>query len=169
MIDRQQTFSCSYDKFSKIITFLLIAFTLSTFILSGSELFNFHENQLLVGLLTGVPMVILLIVTFGYSPRGYKIENKDIVMCRYFGDKIIKAESIKSIRIPTEKEMNWPLRKFGNGGLFGYTGHFYTKHIGNMLWYCSRKDRFILIERKKDKPCVISPDDNERFLKAYNS
>lgn len=160
-------FSCSFDKFSKIITFLLSCLCIAAFLLSGSELLGFIEDKTLAGLLTGTFLAFILFITFGYAPRAYKIEKGNIIICRYFGNKTIEAGNIIAVRIPTEHEINWPLRKFGNGGIFGYTGRYYTKHIGNMIWHCSRRSQYILIQRKAGYPVVISPDDQHGFLETF--
>lgn len=163
------TFTCSLDKFSKIITGLLFLLALSLFLLAKTELMIPLNEKMHVGILSGILLLIVLFFSFGFAPRSYSIENKNIIIKRLLGDKIIKAEEIIKISIPQEKEMAWPIRKFGNGGLFGYTGLYYTKHIGTMTWSCSRRSNFILIQRKNKKPFVISPDEQGLFLKYFNS
>ncbi len=162
-------FTCSNDKFSKVISFLVFALTISMFLLSPTKLLNSENTNGLAGIISGTALSVLLLLTYGYSPRAYEIGGNNIIIKRPFGDKIIPSDEIKKIRKPAEKELNWPIRKFGNGGLFGYTGIFYTKHEGNMLWYCSRKSHYIIIERKSSRPVVISPDDPDGFIHAFGT
>ena len=160
-------FTLSRDKFSIIITSLVIAFALG-----GGITFYFGEfiidNHVHFALLfCSFFILILCLVFYLYRPLKYSIENGNIRISRTLGDKIILKDDIKAVRIPSDHDIAWPIRTFGNGGLFGYTGRYYTKHIGSMIWYCSRRNNYILIERKNKLPIVISPDEHKAFLKAY--
>ncbi len=160
-------FTLSRDKFSIIITSIVIAFALGgaiTFYF-GEFIMDNHAHFAL--LFSSVFILILCMVFFLYRPLKYSIENGNIRISRMLGDKIILKDDIKAVRIPSEHDIAWPIRTFGNGGLFGYTGRYYTKHIGSMIWFCSRRNNFILIERKNKLPIVISPDKNKAFLKAW--
>ncbi len=160
-------FTLSRDKFSIIITSIVIAFALGgaiTFYF-GEFIMDNHAHFAL--LISSVFILILCIVFFLYRPLKYSIENGNIRISRMLGDKIILKDDIKAVRIPSEHDIAWPIRTFGNGGLFGYTGRYYTKHIGSMIWFCSRRNNFILIERNNKLPIVISPDKNKAFLKAW--
>lgn len=161
-------FTLSRDKFSVIITTLLIAFSLG-----GSVAINFTEFAMdkhahLALLLSSVFIFLLLVFFYLSRPLKYKIENNSIVICRLLVNKIILKDEIKTVRIPNPKELDWPIRIFGNGGIFGYTGRYYTKHMGSMIWFCSRRNNYIIIERKNKIPVVISPDEQKAFLNAWN-
>lgn len=114
-------------------------------------------------------LLLLGVMMFLYSPRAYLVEGKDLVVRRLIGNKRIAATDISRIRMPDEKELKWPIRTFGNGGLFGYTGRYYTKHIGSMIWYCTRRDRLIVVERNFRLPVILSPDNPSALLQAYYS
>ena len=162
-------FTLSRDKFSIIITSLII-----TIALGGVIIFYFCEfkldNRLHFTLLFSSYFILLLcLMFFLYRPLKYSIENGNIKISRLLGDKIILKDEIKTVRRPSEHDIAWPIRTFGNGGLFGYTGRYYAKHIGTMIWFCSRRNNFIIIERKNKLPIVISPDEHKAFLKAYTS
>ncbi len=162
----EKIFSCSRDKFSVITTFLAGALGISMFLLAGTELLHFADTKFPAGIFMGTFLTVLLAVCYGFSPRAYTVNERHIIINRLFGNKNIPAEEIKTVRLPAEKELNWPIRKLGNGGLFGYTGLYYTKHIGNMQWYCSRRNNYVIIERKNGKALVISPDQPAGFLLA---
>ncbi|MFN0190250.1 MAG: PH domain-containing protein [Bacteroidia bacterium] len=162
-------FTLSRDKFSIIITSIVIAFALSGAIIFSYGDFNIEKKVHFAFLFSCYFILILCIVFYLYRPLKYSIENGNIRISRMLGDKIIYKDEIKAIRIPSEHDIAWPIRTFGNGGLFGYTGRYYTKHIGSMIWYCSRKNNFILIERKNKIPIVISPDKYKDFLKSFTA
>ncbi len=160
-------FTLSRDKFSMIITSIVIAFALSGAITFYFGEFIMDTKAHFALLISSFFILILCVVFFLYRPLKYSIENGNIRISRMLGDKIILKDDIKAVRIPSEHDIAWPIRTFGNGGLFGYTGRYYTKHIGSMIWFCSRRNNFILIERNNKLPIVISPDKNKAFLKAW--
>lgn len=134
-----QRFACSRDKFSKIITGYVIllgaVFLLIPLFTEGSS--EYTEPLRIAGVL-----ILLLILLFYFlAPISYTLNNEGLTIERKWKSKLIPADQIIQIRLPEEKELSWPIRTFGNGGLFGYTGRYYSKHIGSMIWYCSRRDR----------------------------
>lgn len=160
-------FKATLDKFSKIISaiFLMFALVMLGAALSGRMVPDANGNLLLS--IVAALLLLLGVMLFLYSPRAYLVEGKDLLVRRLIGNKRIVAADISRIRMPDEKELKWPIRTFGNGGLFGYTGRYYTKHIGSMIWYCSRRDRLIVVERNFKLPVIISPDNPAAFLQAY--
>jgi hypothetical protein len=161
-------FTLSRDKFSIIITSLVIAFAFGGVIAFYLGEFVIDNHAHFALLFSSILILILCIVFYLYRPLKYSIENGNIRISRMLGDKIILKDEIKTVRIPSKHDIAWPIRTFGNGGLFGYTGRYYTKQLGTMIWFCSRRNNFILIERKNKLPIVISPDEYKAFLKAYS-
>lgn len=116
--------------------------------------------------LSGTGLLLLSIVLFLYAPAGYVLAAASLRIRRRAGDIIIPFDDIKAVRLPAEKELRFPLRTFGNGGVFGYTGRYYTKTTGPMIWQCTRRDRQVIIERNGKLPLVISPDEPARLVNA---
>lgn len=163
----QKNFSCSIDKFSKIVSGLFIVFAI--FFALIPWIHDLEGKPELAGVLfpvVGAGLLILSGVTFLLSPTRYSVSEQGIKIERRAGTLVIPANEIKNIRLPNDKELNFPIRTFGNGGLFGYTGRYYTKHIGSMMWQCTRRDRQIIIERHNKLPLVISPDEPAKFVWA---
>lgn len=161
-------FRLSADKFSVVVTRLLIAFSLGGLVTLYFGEFEIDKNIHFAVLLSCIFILFTTATLYLYRPLKYKIENNNIIICRLLGNKTISKEEIKTVRIPQPKELDWAIRTFGNGGIFGYTGRYYTKPIGSMIWFCSRRNNHIIIERKNKIPVVISPDEHKAFLKAWN-
>jgi len=160
-------FTLSRDKFSIIITTLLISFSLAGIaVFQFSEMNMGYRSHYIFGL-SSILLLIVCLALFVFRPQSYKIEKGNIIIKRMFQDKMISANEIKIVRIPTDKEIAWPIRTFGNGGIFGYTGRYYTKHLGKMLWFCSRRSNLVFIERKGKISVVISPDLPKEFVSTY--
>lgn len=163
----QKNFSCSIDKSSKIISGLLILFAVIFSLIPWIQ--NLEDKPELAKIVfpaIGFGLLILCGVCYLYSPASYSISEEGIKVERRAGTLVIPANEIKNVRLPNDKELNFPIRTFGNGGLFGYTGRYYTKHIGSMMWQCTRRDRQIIIERHNKLPLVISPDEPAKFVWA---
>ena len=60
------------------------------------------------------------------------------------------------------------IRVFGVGGLFGYFGLFRNSRYGTMIWYATRRDQFVVIERSNGKTIVLTPDDPNLFVSEWN-
>lgn len=161
----QQFFSCSSDKLSKSITGLLLLF--AVFLILMPEFAPEDADRTGAGTvlwLTGSSLLLLCAVMYFYAPVQYVLSAGNLRITRRAGDIIVPFDDIKVVRLPAEKELRFPLRTFGNGGLFGYTGRYYTKTTGPMIWQCTRRDRQVIIERNGKLPLVISPDEPVRFV-----
>ena len=51
------------------------------------------------------------------------------------------------------------IRTFGNGGLFGYYGKFYSSKLGNITLYATQSRNRVLIKTIHGTQIMITPDD----------
>jgi hypothetical protein len=56
--------------------------------------------------------------------------------------------------------------RVGAGGLWGGFGWYWTTRRGIAQMYVSRLDRFVWIERGRERPWMITPEDPEGFVQA---
>jgi hypothetical protein len=63
------------------------------------------------------------------------------------------------------REVGWGVR-VGAGGLWGGFGWLWTSRRGIVQMYVSRLDRFVWIERGRERPWLITPDRPEEFVRA---
>lgn len=68
-------------------------------------------------------------------------------------------------RTELEREVGWGLR-VGAGGLWGAFGWLWTARRGIVQMYVSRLDGFVWIERRAERPWLITPDDPDAFVRA---
>jgi hypothetical protein len=109
-----------------------------------------------------VLIVVLYISMYLLKTLSIRVDEYAITIDRKVKPVIIPFSEISSIR--KVDDMRFAIRTFGNGGVFGYTGYFYKKGIGSMVWYCTQRTNYILIETN-GKKIVITPDDADGFLK----
>src|SRR6267142_1983026 len=65
------------------------------------------------------------------------------------------------------REAGWGMR-VGAGGLFGAFGYLWTTRRGLVRMFVSRTDRFVWIERKSERPWLITPDQPDAFVRALS-
>ena len=63
------------------------------------------------------------------------------------------------------RDVGWGMR-VGAGGLWGGFGLLWTARRGIVQMYVSRLDRFVWIERGKERPWLITPERAEEFVAA---
>src|ERR1700736_6000524 len=65
------------------------------------------------------------------------------------------------------RETGWGMR-VGAGGLFGAFGYLWTTRRGLVRMFVSRTDRFVWIERRSERPWLITPDQPDAFVRALS-
>jgi hypothetical protein len=148
-------FSCSYDSMAETVS-VIVAVTLALVAI-------LTRNVFVAGL--GTTLVLL---TFAWSPRGYTVEGRTLLVHRLIGSARIPLQEIRELRAGTADDFQGAIRLIGNGGLFGYYGLFQTTKLGKSTWYVTNRDRAVVIVTSA-KTVVVSPDDVEGFLAAVRS
>ena len=110
-----------------------------------------------------VLIIALYISMYLLKTLSISVDDYAITIDRKVKPVTIPFSEISSIR--RIDDMRFAIRTFGNGGVFGYTGYFYKKGIVSMLWYCTQRANYILIEKTNGKKIVITPDDADGFMK----
>jgi hypothetical protein len=112
------------------------------------------------------PLFLLLIgLAYAYSPRGYAISGGAIVIRRLIGNIRVPLSEVGEIRPGTAVDFAGCVRKWGNGGLFGYYGLFNTTKLGNCYWYLTNRSKTVIITTVS-RILVLSPDDPEDFIRG---
>ena len=150
-----QSFSASYDRTTKIITavvcviLVVIPFITKIFALSA------------LGWL-------LIAVCYAYSPLGYAVLERSIVVKRLIGRVRIPLDGVREIRAATSDDFRGCLRLWGSGGMFGYYGLFRTSKLGKCTWYVTSRARAVVLITET-KTTLFSPDDVDGFLAAVRA
>ena len=149
------SFSASYDKATKYISagvFVLLLVLMAV-------------NP---GVIVGSLAALLLVASYAWSPRGYSIAERSIIVKRLAGDVRIPLDGIREARIATADDLRDCIRTFGNGGLFGYYGQFSTSKLGSSTWYVTNRSHSVVVITSS-KTAVFSPDDIDGFLAAIRA
>lgn len=145
-------FTVSYDAAVKIMS------TLIALVLAAVALFSHSVVAMVIG-------AVILALSYAWSPRGYRIEGRSIVVERLIGDAQIPLEDVREVRAAKPGDFDGCIRMFGNGGVFGYYGLFRTATLGKSTWYLTnRKGVVVLVTAART--ALFSPDDVEAFVAA---
>jgi len=153
--DGSQSFSASYDLTTKIISaavFLILAVPVVA------------TKSVVIGALGAA----VLAISFAYSPRGYEIWGRSIVVRRLMGNVSVPLDEVRELRKATAEDFRGCIRLWGNGGLFGYYGLFRTATLGKCTWYVTNR-RNVVVLVTGAKTVLFSPDDVEGFLAAVRA
>jgi Bacterial PH domain len=147
-----QSFSASYDSTTKIISAVVIVLFAAIAVSTRSPVVAVLE-------------AVLLIVAYGYSPRGYSILDRTIVVNRLIGDIRVPLDGVRELRTAAGDDLQGCIRLFGSGGLFGWYGVFRTSKLGKCTWYVTNRGNAV-VAVTGSKTVVFSPDDADGFVAA---
>jgi Bacterial PH domain len=149
------TFSASYERAAKIISALVCLFFLAVIVETHSSLFS-------------IIALLLILVSYAYSPRGYVITDRSILVQRLAGQPRIALDHVREVRRATPDDFRRSIRLRGSSGLFGYYGLFRSPKLGKFTAYVTnRNNRVVVITGSKT--ALFSPDDVDGFLNAVHA
>jgi hypothetical protein len=148
-------FPASYDRATKIISALVCLFLLAVMAYTHSLIFF-------------TIALLLILVSFAYSPRGYVLSDRAILVQRLAGHPRIALDDVREARRATPDDFRRSIRLRGSGGLFGYYGLFRSAKLGKFTAYVTnRNNRVVVITGSKT--AIFSPDDADGFLNAIRA
>jgi hypothetical protein len=149
------TFSASYDGATKIISALVCLFILALIVVTHN-------------LFTSALLMLVILVSYAYSPRGYVITDRSILVQRLAGQPRISLDDVREVRRATPDDFRRSIRLRGSSGLFGYYGLFRSPKLGKFTAYVTnRNNRVVVITGSKT--ALFSPDDVDEFLNAIHA
>jgi hypothetical protein len=152
MLPSRTEFAASYDRTTKIISAVACAVLLLAGVLT--------QNTLVVCL-----AALTVLLSYAYSPRGYALSERSIVVRRLVGGARIPLEQVREARRTTSDDLRGCIRLWGSGGMFGYYGLFRTSKLKKCWWYVTNRQNTVVVITD-EKTAVFSPDDVEGFLVA---
>ena len=155
MLPSRTEFAASYDRTTKILSVVVGAVLLSAGVLT--------QNTLVVCL-----SALVVVLSYAYSPRGYRLAERSIVVKRLIGGARIPLEQVREARRMTSDDLRGCMRLWGSGGMFGYYGLFRTSKLKKCWWYVTdRRNTVVVITDAKT--ALFSPDDVDGFLAAIRA
>jgi hypothetical protein len=157
------TFTTSLDKFHKITTsivfIILLLALLSAFFLIPKDEHNITDSIIF--------LPIISISVYLFRPNNYSVSSDKLLIHRMLKDIEIDRNNIQSVQEIDESQVKNSLRTFGVGGFFGSFGKFWNSTLGNMIWYTTRRNNFVLVETKDQKKIILTPDKPAEFVASF--
>jgi hypothetical protein len=148
-------FSASYDRTAKIVSGLVCLVLLAAVV----AVHNF---------IAGCLALLVLALSLAYSPRGYVMDGRMILVKRLAGMARIELDDVREARKATRQDFSGCIRLWGSGGLFGYYGLFSTSKLGKSTWYVTNRSKAVVLITAA-KTALLSPDDTDGFLAAIEA
>ena len=142
------------DTMARVVTVLMI-------VVAGA--IPFVPNMLMYVIII-LPLVIFS--TWIFSVTGYTLENNTLIIKRPLWKTVVVIPPGTTAQ--EEPEIREGLLKMmGNGGLFGYTGGFRNRKLGNFRTYATNWSNAVSIINTADGLCiVVTPDNPLQFIQS---
>lgn len=109
----------------------------------------------------------LIVGSFFFTVRGYKLEGKTLKIQRVGWTKDFNLRNLKDVGIDNHAmQRSW--RLMGNGGLFGWIGTFRNSRLGTYRAYVTNRYRCVVLDLE-NRVLVLSPDKPEAFIAAVQT
>jgi hypothetical protein len=123
-----------------------------------------------------IPAILVLLiyawVWARFRPTAFVVHPDSLEVIWPLKRRRIPRREISSVRVvdrqEVRREVGWGMR-VGAGGLWGGFGWLWTSRRGIVQMYVSRLERFVWIERGRERPWLITPDRAEEFVRALLS
>ncbi len=144
------------DIMAKVVTILMI-------VIAGA--LPFIPKMVMYTVLI-LPLVIL--ITWLFSVTGFTLDNNKLIVSRPFWKTTIVIPPNAIARLEPEIRTGL-LKTMGNGGLFGYTGGFRNKTLGNFKTYATNWNNAVsIVSEEDDFRIVVTPEEPEQFILCVN-
>lgn len=105
--------------------------------------------------------VILVAGSAAFMVLGYELRGQALLIKRPGWTTRIPLAGLRAVEIDP-KALTRSIRVFGNGGLFAFSGLFWSKNLGRFRAYVTDLDRSVVL-RLANRTIVVSPHAPEDF------
>ena len=112
--------------------------------------------------MVGVPAFILL-SALPFAVLGYVLTEQSLEVRRPGWRTVLPLEGLAAVTGEPEG-LRGAVRVFGNGGLFGLSGWFWSRRIGRFRAYATDPERAVLLRYRDGRKVVVTPSDVAHFI-----
>ena len=155
-------YKASMDTLTKIITAVTVVIFIVIIYSFAKDVWKNKDGDLtslIVSISATVSFIALLVLTWLYAPQSYTLTDAELIINRPAAKRVINRSEIMDVKEVKSNDLGMFIRTFGNGGLFGYYGKFYSSKLGSMTLYTTQRKNRLLITTTTGKKIMISPDD----------
>lgn len=150
--DHAPTFNVTRDGF---------LLTLTTAVVVGLPSLAIWQQDPLLGLFS----LVAILGSACYGIYGYRIDEDALHVLRLGWTKKFPLAEIRQVEILPDA-MARSIRVWGNGGIFGYIGHYRNRKLGKYRAYSTHLRKTVVITTRDETRWVVSPEDPQRFVQA---
>ncbi len=118
----------------------------------------------------GLMIAAVLLVPLGALPfiiRGYAVTEDGILIKRLWWNTVLPFAEMRSVEAEP-LALSHSFRTCGNGGLYSFTGYYWSQQHGHFRAYVTDLNRTVVVHMK-NRTAVLSPDDPEAFARAVTT
>jgi hypothetical protein len=105
-------------------------------------------------------------------PTGFVVHPRYLEVTWPLKRRQIPRDDIQAVRLIDRQTLRREAgsgMRVGAGGLFGGFGYLWTTRRGLVRMFVSRTDHFVWIERRSERPWLITPDQPDAFVRALST
>ena len=151
--------------------FLIRLLTLAMLVLPPLFLAIAVLGNTLLLLPTALLVAIYVWIALWFRPTQFVVGPRALEIVWPLRRREIPREDITGVRLVDQhalrREVGWSMR-VGAGGLGGGFGWLWTQKRGVVRMYVSRTDGLVWIERRSERPWLITPERPDAFVRALS-
>ena len=111
--------------------------------------------------------IALLLGALPFVVRRYEVREGILLIRRLWWDTRLDLSELRAGRFDPSAPRG-SIRTCGNGGLFSFTGWYWSRQLGTYRAYLTDFRKAVVLDFS-DRRVVVSPDDPERFVRELMS
>jgi hypothetical protein len=109
-----------------------------------------------------VPLLLVL-AALPFMVRDYTLTEEAIEVRRLGWSTVLPLEGLVAVTGEPEG-LRGAVRTFGNAGLFGISGWFWSRRLGAFRAYATDPARVVLLRYRDGRKVVVTPGDVQHFV-----
>src|SRR5690349_16485931 len=135
--------------------------------------FRLARMDFLIRLLTVALLVLIYVwIALWFRPTCFVVQPRTLDIVWPLRQRQIPRDDIAAVRLMDKHELEREVgrsMRVGAGGFGGGFGWLWTEKRGVVRMYISRTDGLVWIERRRDRPWLITPERPDTFVRALSS
>ena len=118
----------------------------------------------------GIVIAAVLLIPLGALPfiiRGYVLTKDGILIKRLWWNTVLPFAEMRSVEVEPHA-LSHSFRTCGNGGLYSFTGFYWSRQLGHFRAYVTDLNRTVIVHMR-NRTAVLSPDDPAAFARSVTS
>ena len=107
---------------------------------------------------------LILLTAAPYMVRGYVVDGNELLIKRLGWITKFPLDDLQSVEVDPHA-VKGSIRTFGNGGLFSFTGRYYSKTLGHYRAFVNDWKKTVVLRFEK-RTILVSPDDPAAFVES---